>query len=88
MIILPPMGGRRREPLRKVAPQKLIPALAFDLLMTGLGLYALYQTGEPVLLIVPMLVGIAPLLWVAFSAKHEHRQAQDRAIVEDARRRR
>ena len=88
MIIVPPVG-RRGQPRVKVPPQKLIPALLFDLLMMGLGIYAGNETGEPLWMAALMVIGAAPLLWVVFSAAREQQRAgQGRPIVEDARGRR
>ena len=86
MIILPPNTMRPGRPTVKVRPEKLLPAVAFDLLMMGLGVYAFLETGEPLWLVGMVLLGSLPILWVVLSTAREQRAAQGRDIVEDARR--
>ena len=89
MIILPPMTPRPGNSSVKAPPRKLLPAVAFDLLMTGLGVYAMMETDEPLWLAGMVAIGVLPILWVVFSAAREQQRAgQGRPIVEDARGRR
>ena len=89
MIILPPTTPRPGTSSVRVPPQKLIPAVLFDLLMTGLGVYAMIETDQPLWFAAMVAIGVVPILWVVFSAAREQqRAAQGRPIVEDARGRR
>ena len=85
MMILPPNTRRPGRSAVKVRPEKLLPAVAFDLLMVGLGLYAFLETGEPLWLIAMAVIGMLPILWIVVSAAREQRAAPTRPIVEDAR---
>ena len=89
MMILPPNTARPGTSSVRVPPEKLLPAVAFDLLMVGLGLYAFLETDQPLWMVAMALLGGAPLVWVVLSAAREQQKTgESRPIVEDMRRNR